>query len=139
MSDTTNLYSVSAFEPEMVKCLCKAHDSVMHSLCEQRQGFTIEPEVVARHVISLAKRGISDHKSLCTRTLRVLSGRSGLSADPRPDDMEYLSYLRSTVQQTGQTISNSLALIDEHRAVMVRIDRQLNHSEPKTPGCASGP
>src|SRR6185369_1250931 len=98
------------------------------SLHEKGPEFKIAPEVVAMHVISLAKQGVSDHKTLCTRTLRILSGRSALSPDLRADNAEYLSYLRSSTMLTGKMISNSVALIDEGRALMAQVERQLNHS-----------
>jgi len=128
MTEIRSFFRITAFEPEMVKCLCDAHDCVMQTLYERGQAFTFEPEAVATQIIAFAKQGVSDPMSLCTRTLRALNGKSAVNAHPLADNTEFLGYVRFSVKQTGQQIANSLALIDEGRALIARIERQLNHS-----------
>jgi hypothetical protein len=127
MTEMSSFFRATAFEPEMVKRLCDAYDCVMQALHESGQAFTIEPEVVATQIVSFAKQGVSDPMSLCTRTLRALNGKSAVNRHPR-DDTAFLSYVRFSVRQTGEQIANSLALIEEGRALIARMERQLNHS-----------
>ena len=128
MTEMRSFFRVTAFEPEVVKCLCDAYDCVMQTLYESGQ--SIGPEAVATLIISFAKQGVSDSRSLCMRTLRALNGKGAENPDPKPDDTEYLGYVLFSVKQIGQQIANSLALIEEGRALIARIERQLNHSRP---------
>ena len=128
MTEMPNFFRATAFEPEMVKRLCDAYDCVMQALYESGQAFTIEPEVVATQIISFAKQGVSDPMSLCTRVLRALNGKSAVDPHPRAADTEFLSYVRFSVKQTVQQIANSRTLIEEGRALVAHMERQLNHS-----------
>src|SRR5215475_1788159 len=84
-----HFFHTNAFEPEMVKRLCDAYDLVMEALRDSRQT-DIKPEVVALHVMSLARQGVTNTTSLCLRTLRAVSGESAVNANLRPSDIEYL-------------------------------------------------
>jgi hypothetical protein len=84
--------------------------------------------VVATQIVSFAKQGVSDPMSLCTRTLRALNGKSAVNGHPRANDTAFLSYVRFSLKQTSEQIANSLALIEEGRALIARMERQLNHS-----------
>ena len=128
MTEMSSFFRATEFEPEMVKRLCDVYDCVMQALHESGQALTIEPEVVATQIVSFAKQGVSDPMSLCTRTLRALSGKSAANRHPWAADTEFLSYVRFSVKQTGEQIANSLALIEEGRALIARTERQINHS-----------
>jgi hypothetical protein len=117
----------NAFEPEMVKRLCDAYDLATEALRDGGQT-DIEPEVVARHVISLARQGVTDTTSLCLRTLRALSGESAVNTNPRPTDVEYLRCVHAATKQTVREIAQSLALVDTSNSLIARIDRQLSQS-----------
>jgi hypothetical protein len=122
-----HFFHTNAFEPEMVKRLCDAYDLAMEAL--QNRGQTdIKPEVVALHVMSLARQGVTNTTSLCLRTLRALSGESAVNADPRSGDIEYLRLVHAATKRTAQQIAHSLASLDASNALIARIDRQLSWS-----------
>jgi hypothetical protein len=122
-----HFFHTNAFEPEMVKRLCDAYDLVMEALRDSRQT-DIKPEVVALHVMSLARQGVTNTTSLCLRTLRAVSGESAVNANLRPSDIEYLRCVHAATKRTAQEIAQSLALLDASNALIARIDRQLSWS-----------
>jgi hypothetical protein len=124
-----HFFHTNAFEPEMVQRLCDAYDLGMEALRDSGQT-DIEPEVVARHVISLARQGVTDTTILRLRTVRALSGESAVNTDPRSTDVEYLRCVHAATKQTVREIAQSLALVDTSNALIARVDRQLSQSMP---------
>jgi hypothetical protein len=120
-------FQANSFEPEMVKRLCDAYDLVTKALRDGGKT-DIKSEVVALHVMSLARQGVTNTTSLCLRTLRALSGESAVDVDPRPTDIEYLRCVHAATKRTVQEIAQSLALVDASNALIARIERQLSRS-----------
>jgi hypothetical protein len=118
-------FHINAFEPEMVKRLCDAYDLAMEALRDDGQT-DIRPEVVASHVMSLARQGVTDTTSLCLRTLRALTGESAVNADPRATDIEYLRVVHAVSKRTDQQIKQGLALVDAANSLIARVDQQLS-------------
>lgn len=122
-----HFFHANAFEPEMVKRLCDAYDLAMEALRGGGQT-NIAPEIVALHVITFAKQGVTDTTGLCLRTLRAVSGESAANADPRPTDSEYLRWIHAGTKRTAQSIAESIALVEAGNALVSRIEQQLAKS-----------
>src|SRR5262249_11679577 len=122
-----HFFHTNAVETEMAKRLCDAYDVVMEALRDSRQTDT-KPEVVALHVMSVARQGVTNTTSLCLRTLRAVSGESAVNAKLRPSDIEYLRCVHAATKRTGQEVAQNLALLDGSNALIARIDRQLSWS-----------
>jgi hypothetical protein len=73
----------NAFDPETVKTLCEAYDKACKQLHDTGQPYIVN-EIIAQHIIDLAKQGERDPDRLCQAALKGLPGskliRTG--ADP---------------------------------------------------------
>jgi hypothetical protein len=74
MGDIIKLFRTSDFDPETVKLLCDAYDKASRSLHDYGQPDIVK-EVIARRIISLAKKGERDPDRLCARALAALGDR----------------------------------------------------------------
>ena len=71
MGDIVKFFRDASFDPETVKVLCDAYDKASRSLHDNGQPDIVK-EVIARRIISLAKKGERDPDRLCAGALAAL-------------------------------------------------------------------
>jgi len=137
MTEVVRLFRTTAFDDAMVQRLCDAYDRVIRCLQDIGQG-DIAPEIVAQRVISLAKQGISDSRTLCVLTLRATNKERRPATvarrDTVPTDIEFIWYAQASARQSTEKILDSLALVKDSQALIARIEHQLNGSRFTTGG-----
>jgi hypothetical protein len=71
MGDIVQFFRDASFDPETVKVLCDAYDKASRSLHDNGQPDIVK-EVIARRIISLAKKGERNPDRLCAGALAAL-------------------------------------------------------------------
>lgn len=71
MSNVVDLFYTAAFDPETVKVLCDAYDRACRSLHDTGQPYFVS-EVIAQHIIALAKQGERNPAGLCEDALKAI-------------------------------------------------------------------